>query len=201
MNSDFSEILLELVSPYVLLTPEVVARLEAHYSLMVHWNQKINLTSIRSLREAVERHYAESLFLGASLEALGISKGTLVDIGSGAGFPGIPIGVLRPEMETVLVESHARKSVFLREATRNQPNFSVLNRRIETVAGTFDILVSRGVAWPDFREVVPKLVRAIGLLVGLEDAAEIMKMPGFEWMEPIRVPWGDRRYVLLGSST
>src|ERR1700738_4164741 len=100
---------------------------------MIRWNQSINLTTVTDPAEAVERHYGESLLLAEHLTA-----GRVVDIGSGAGFPGIPVAVVRPECHVTLVESHQRKAVFLREATRQMSNVRVIAKRIEAVQEGFD---------------------------------------------------------------
>src|SRR5437868_3656406 len=92
-----------------------LAALEVHYNLLLRWNTVLNLTGITDLDTAVERHYCESIFLAAHLPAGPLR---LADIGSGAGFPGLPIAVLRPDCMVTLIESHQRKSVFLREASR-----------------------------------------------------------------------------------
>src|ERR1035441_7985957 len=94
--------------------------------MLLRWNQKLNLTSIRNREEAIQRHYGESLFLGMRLPP-GAWK--IADIGSGAGFPGFPVAVLRPDCQVTLIESHQRKAVFLRESSRKQPNIRVLARR------------------------------------------------------------------------
>ena len=117
--------------------------LEAHFELMLRWNAKLNLTRITDRAEAWERHYKESIFLANKLPP-GPLK--IADVGSGAGFPGIPIAVVRPECQVTLIESHQRKAVFLREATRDLSNVRVLAIRAESVTEQFDWIVSRAVA-------------------------------------------------------
>src|ERR1700682_5683540 len=111
---------------------------------MLRWNKTINLTRIERVEEAVDRHYAESLFLGSNLPPGRLS---IADVGSGAGFPGVPIAILRPELSVFLIESHQRKAVFLKEATRGLPNVSVSSKRAEDLRQTFDWVVSRAVSW------------------------------------------------------
>src|ERR1017187_6190482 len=101
----------------------------------MRWNRSLNLTAIRSREEAIERHYCESLFLGARLPAGALR---IADVGSGAGFPGFPVAVLRPECSVTLIESHKRKAVFLREASRTLPNVRVFAKRAEDVGERFD---------------------------------------------------------------
>ncbi len=133
--SRFREILERELSGLVPLTETQISQLEQHYDLMMRWNRRMNLTSIRTVEEAVTRHYCESLFVGSHLKLPEAS--TLVDVGTGAGFPGIPIAILHPEFKVSLVESHQRKAVFLREATRQLPTVRVLGVRIEASTETF----------------------------------------------------------------
>jgi 16S rRNA (guanine527-N7)-methyltransferase len=135
--------------------------LEAHYELMLRWNAKLNLTRITDREEAWERHYKESIFLAHKLPP-GPLK--IADVGSGAGFPGIPIAVLRPECTVTLIESHQRKAVFLREATRGLPNVRVLAMRAEAVTETFDWIVSRAVSPKEVLKL--KFAPNIALLTG-----------------------------------
>jgi 16S rRNA (guanine527-N7)-methyltransferase len=157
---------------------------------MLKWNRTINLTAIRKLDEIVERHYAECVF-AASLLGSGVS---VVDVGSGAGFPGIPIAIVVPGASVTLVESHQRKAAFLREATREMRNVRVVSRRAEEVEGGFDWLVSRAVSGEDLTPVLG-LGRSIMLLTGAEEAPAVA---GVEW-ESAPMPWGKRRFVRVGS--
>ncbi len=97
------------------LQPRAVEQCEAYLALLVKWNARINLTSVRKPEEMVRRHFAESIFAARQ-----IPKGvkTLLDFGSGAGFPGIPIAICRPEIGVTLAESQGKKAAFLREAAR-----------------------------------------------------------------------------------
>src|SRR5262245_54597910 len=105
---------------------------------MMQWNQKINLTRITEVDEVVERHYRESLYLASQLPA---GELRIADVGSGAGFPGIPIGIARPECDVTLIESVRKKAVFLKEATRGLGNFRVLASRAEDINEQFDWVV------------------------------------------------------------
>src|SRR4051812_20933588 len=105
---------------------------------MVRWNKIINLTRIEDVEEAVDRHYGESLLLGISLPSGPLR---VADLGSGAGFPGYPVAVLRPEVSVTLIESHQRKAVFLKECSRELSNVSVFSKRAEDVPGNFDWVV------------------------------------------------------------
>ncbi len=171
------------------LSSEQLDILEAHYNLMLRWNQRLNLTRIVRLDDAVRVHYVESLFLATLLPPGAFST---ADIGSGAGFPGIPLAVLRPECQVTLVESHQRKAVFLREASRDLKNVAVLAQRSQDVKQHFDWIVSRAVS-PE--EVIGlSLSNHLALLIGQEDAARL----GPSWkITPL--PWGDARVAAISE--
>jgi 16S rRNA (guanine527-N7)-methyltransferase len=188
----FADALRACVAGIVDLSAAQVEALRAHYELLTRWNRKINLTAIRTLEEAVERHYAESLFLAARLPAGSLQ---VADVGSGAGFPGIPVAVLRPDCLVTLIESHQRKAVFLREATREVPNIRVIAKRAEDVAAGFDRVISRAVSYEDLSSALKKLADSADLLSGGEEPPGEL---GFRWAEPIPLPWGARRYLRTG---
>jgi 16S rRNA (guanine527-N7)-methyltransferase len=95
----------------------------------------------------------------------------VLDVGSGAGFPGIPVAILRPECLIDLAESHQRKAVFLREASRNLPNVRVLPQRAETLAKSYDWIVSRAVDPDQVLEV--RQAADYALLIGVDDARRL----------------------------
>jgi 16S rRNA (guanine527-N7)-methyltransferase len=119
----------ELLKPYVGLPagrvegspaggidwPEIHSKLLIYLELIMKWNARINLTAIRTQEEIVRRHFGESLFVGAHVGACG----TLLDFGSGAGFPGIPIQLVRPDVQVTLAESQGKKAAFLNEVVRS----------------------------------------------------------------------------------
>lgn len=184
--------------PRVELSEEQVDLLTAHHELLIRWNSRMNLTAIRTVEEAVRLHYCECLMFGALMNPAEGAR--IADAGSGAGFPGFVLAVLRPGCEFVLIDSHQRKGVFLREAARGISNIQVTMTRIESVKGTWDWLVSRAVRVRDVLKQVPRLAERVGLLVGEGDARLLSAHSGMEWKEPIRLPWGDRRYALFGTA-
>jgi 16S rRNA (guanine527-N7)-methyltransferase len=157
----FRDLLLKRVAGFCQLSSAQLELLEQHYELMVRWNKKINLTRIEAPEEAVDRHYAESLFLASQLPSGTLS---IVDIGSGAGFPGIPLAVSRPDCRVALIESHKRKSVFLKEASRAIKNIRVLPERAEDIRESFDWAVSRAVSWEDLQSFAGRLAPNLALL-------------------------------------
>lgn len=188
----FAELLTERLSGIVQLTAGQVSALHAHYEMLLRWNRTVNLTSISRLEESVERHYCESLFLAARLPAKPLR---IVDIGSGAGFPGFPIAVYRPDCRVVLIESHRRKGVFLREASRTLPNVKVLAERAERVNEGFDWVVSRAVSYRDLQPILKEMAANADLLTGAEPPPDEL---GFAWDPPVALPWGSRRFLRTG---
>lgn len=93
----------------------MLARFDAYLALLLLWNARTNLTAIRDPESILRRHFLESILCARALPA-GIS--TLLDFGSGAGFPGLPIALCRPEIDVTLAESQHKKAAFLREAVR-----------------------------------------------------------------------------------
>jgi len=187
----FAELLRERLGGIVELSTRQIGALEGHYDLLVRWNKTVNLTTITSIEEAVERHYCESLFLGAHLPAGNLR---VVDVGSGGGFPGFPVAILRPDCTVALVESHQRKAVFLREASRKVGNVRVIAKRAEDVEEEFDHLISRAVSYEDLKGSLKKLARTADLLTGAEEP------PGLDmdWDEVVTVPWGKARFLRIG---
>jgi 16S rRNA (guanine527-N7)-methyltransferase len=198
--SEFAELLAENLQGIVSLTEGQLSTLERHYALLERWNQRLNLTSIRNLGEAVVRHYAESIYLALRVSIFG-EICSAVDIGSGAGFPGMPVAVILPDWHVTLVESHQRRAVFLRESTRELPNVRVKANRFEAVRDSFDVGVSRAVSWRDLEKAIVGRVQRIALLTRIEDAVEIMASRQFQWYPPDPLPWNSGAVVLLGSST
>ncbi len=191
----FAEVLHRELAAWVSLSDEQVVQLHDHYSLLERWNKRMNLTSVEPGPETVIRHYCESLFFAAHLEN---GVGSLADIGSGAGFPGVPIAVLKPTGSVTLVESNQRKAVFLREATRSLANVSVVGLRAEKLSSGFDWLVSRAVNPQEITALLPRLAPKIGLMLAEADFLRVQPAKHIAWSEPIRLPWGDRRICVYG---
>jgi 16S rRNA (guanine527-N7)-methyltransferase len=129
-----------LLTPYLPeLPPNLTFQLSTYLDLLLKWNARTNLTAIRDPEEIVRRHFGESLFAARHLApGPNPDTATLLDFGSGAGFPGLPIAILRPKIQVTLAESQNKKATFLREAVRtlNLPNVEVWAARAETLPAT-----------------------------------------------------------------
>ncbi len=138
-----------------LANTQLSAGLDRHQELLKQWNPKINLTRVVEDEASARKHFLESLLAGTLITE---SESKILDLGSGAGFPGIPIGMLWPELEVTLLESDVRKSIFLKEVTRGFANF-----KVETLRGdafgkrspepNIQLVVSRAVMWPDLSKL------------------------------------------------
>ena len=185
----FRELVATEFSPYRKLSASQLNHLENHYELLRIWNEKVNLTGISSVQEMVQFHYCESLFLGRWLPA---GEQRVVDVGSGAGFPGIPVAILRPELSVDLVESQQKKAVFLREATRGLANVRVLAQRAGDCQDRYDWMISRAVRADNLLRLA--LAPRLALLMGEGGASRLVGIR-FD-----RLPWGAGR-VLVSRET
>jgi 16S rRNA (guanine527-N7)-methyltransferase len=139
-----------LLQPYLPTPPppSLIIQLSVYLDLLLHWNARTNLTAIRAPEEIVRRHFGESLFAGAHLASLLPPTATLLDFGSGAGFPGLPIQLLLPTLRITLAESQGKKAAFLREAVRTLGlNTQVWAGRVEAMPPErqFDVVTLRAV--------------------------------------------------------
>jgi len=184
---------------------EQVFCIQQYIKILLHWNEKLNLTAIRDPLEILVRHFCESMF-GAA--AVPVESGRLADIGSGAGFPGIPMKILCPEIALFLVESNIKKGTFLAEVVRDLElkNTRVLISRYGELGeelAPLDVVCSRALgefgpflAWAASDKVsAGKVV----LWIGGRDIEEAKRSLAWNWQEPIAVPQSLRRYLLVGT--
>ncbi len=125
-------------------TDIIEKKLEKFYEL--HLNCQINLTAIKEKEEFYLKHYFDSIYYFQQYEA---PQGSLADIGSGGGFPGIVLGIFFPELKITLIESIGKKCRFLEESAKalELKNIEVLNTRVENIKDrSFDIITARGVS-------------------------------------------------------
>jgi 16S rRNA (guanine527-N7)-methyltransferase len=133
-----------LLKPYLTPPAAILRQLSLYLDLLLKWNARTNLTAIRDPEEIVQRHFGESIFTAARLPP----AATLLDFGSGAGFPGLPIQLFLPDLQVTLAESQNKKATFLREVIRTLGlKTEVWAARVETMpeARTFDIVTLRAV--------------------------------------------------------
>jgi hypothetical protein len=169
---------------------DAAERLREHWELLIRWNRRVNLTSIVELEEAVVRHYCESVALAQEIPA---GAWRIVDWGSGAGFPGFVLAIVRPECQVVLVERDVRKSIFLEESVQHIRNVQIAREGCNIGS---DWIVSRGVAWRDLRLNVGSC--RVGLLISQDQQAEL---DGFTLQQRVELPWAPHHLIVLGELT
>jgi 16S rRNA (guanine(527)-N(7))-methyltransferase RsmG len=196
----FTELLARELSSWIRLTELQITQLYQHYTTLIHWNQRMNLTTVKPGPDMVIRHYCESLFFAVHLPAAD-SKISVLDLGSGAGFPGIPTAVLRPSWNVTFVDASQKKAVFLRESSRHLPNVSVRAERMENLSERGDWAVSRAVDPQEVLLNIPRLAPHVGLMLGEDDFSSIRHDSRVAWAEPVRLPWGDRKICVYGVSS
>jgi 16S rRNA (guanine527-N7)-methyltransferase len=190
-------------------TEQQILQIQQYTELLLRWNEKVNLTAIRDPLEVLYRHFCESMY-GAVV--IPLEKCRLADVGSGGGFPGIPLKIIRPELDLYLIESNVKKATFLTEVVRelSLQGVRVLVSRYEELheeLAPVDVVCSRAVG--DFEPFLdwassPILgTERIALWIGGEDAALVRQLPleGWQWEEPKPLPHSLRRFLLVGKRT
>src|SRR5579872_6661058 len=197
----------ELLYPFsVNLSDCQVEHLLAYNALLLHWNKKINLTAIDDPEESVTRHFGESFFLSTVVKL----SGRLLDVGSGAGFPGMALKLLCPSLEISLLEPIAKKRAFLKEVAK-ACEFGL----VEVVGKTLDEFISEARRNPnDFltiravgnlKRLLPQAVQSLNadghlcLWVGMDQIPEIQGVGlQIEWKQPVQIPLSCRRQIFVG---
>jgi 16S rRNA (guanine527-N7)-methyltransferase len=185
-----------------LLDLETSRRFESYRSLILRWNARTNLTSVRDAEGILARHFVESIACARSLPE-GIA--TLLDFGSGAGFPGLPIALCRPEIAVTLAESHGKKAAFLQEAVRVvAARASVHAGRAEELRAEFDCVTLRAVdKMAEAVTAAAGLVRPGGWLALMTTSAQLPSLQTaagaeFTWEPAVSLPGSLDRIVALG---
>ena len=182
-----------------------VLQIQDYIRILLSWNDKINLTAIRNPVEILYRHFCESMFGGVSVP---IERGRLADVGTGAGFPGLALKILRPSLHVFLIESNLKKAAFLAEVIRvlGLREAQVLVRRYEELGeeiAPLDFACARAVgnypAFLDWAHSEQLGTKTAVLWIGSQELPEIRKISFWEWHEPIAVPNSLRRLLLVGA--
>jgi 16S rRNA (guanine527-N7)-methyltransferase len=218
------------------VTPALLENISIYIDVLLRWNARINLTAVRDRDEIVTRHFGESFLAArylfpdrpfpgketarpsglrseprpqeATLGLPVLAPNDLIDLGSGAGFPGLPIKMWAPAIRVTLIESNQKKATFLREAVRalTLTDINVFSRRGENFTGQARVVTLRAVE--RFDSVLPaaaSLVAPSGCLALLVGGAQLDRarqlLPALAWQDPISVPLSSNRALLLGSKS
>ena len=199
------------LEPYGVNANEALcSQIHSYVEMLLVWNRKMSLTAVTDPVEIVRFHFGESIF---ALTVGAISDGRLADVGSGAGFPGLPIRLARPSIHLTMIESNTKKCTFLREVSRRlnvDGDVRVLNSRMEdlptpSAEERFDFISARAVGDFDVlldfaRKFLAKKGRLV-LWIGQEDAETLAAAHSvqWEWSDPILIPNSSRRNLLSGQ--
>jgi 16S rRNA (guanine527-N7)-methyltransferase len=191
------------------LSPTQLDQISTYIDLLMHWNARINLTAIRDPEQIVTRHFGESFFLARHVfppsSAADRSK-LVVDIGSGAGFPAMPIKIWASGIHLTLIESNHKKAAFLREVARaiKSTGVNVINERAETLAAPLpqaDLVTFRAVEnFTQTLHVAVKFLAANARLAILMTEAQLphlQSLADFSW-NTIPIPQSQTRILTMG---
>jgi 16S rRNA (guanine527-N7)-methyltransferase len=165
-------------------------KFRVYLELLLWWNQRLSLTAVRDPDQIIQRHFLECAFVAQQLPQ---DIADLLDYGSGAGLPGIPIAICRPDIEVTLAEAHGKKASFLRETLRVlRLEGEVYDGRVETMPERgFDAVALRAVEKMDV--AIPVALQRVKHYIVLfttkqSNLARETAMPGLEWVERISIP-------------
>jgi 16S rRNA (guanine527-N7)-methyltransferase len=185
------------------LDAEILSRFENYLSLFLRWNERLNLSAIRDEEGIISRHFIESIVVARKLPQ-GVA--TLLDFGSGAGLPGIPIALCRPEFAVTLAESQGKKAAFLQEAVRVLGiSAKVHAARAEALSSAFDCVAMRAV--DKMQSAVASAVRLVapsGWLALMTMQGELEQLQAtagkdFSFRDPLALPGSTHRVLALAQ--
>ena len=200
------------------LSAAQLEHISIYIDILVRWNSRINLTAIRTPEEIVTRHFGESLFAASRLFPYSVTSVSPVvndfdppcsvaDVGTGAGFPGLPLKIWNPALSLTLIESNHKKATFLREITRalTLTDVNIQITRAESIQTKFDVVTLRAVE--HFEKILPiaaALVSPTGRLALLIATPQVdiahSLLPDFTWSTPSRVPHATSRVLLTAMN-
>ena len=213
MEGSMKELLVSAMAQAgVALTPAQQEQFLEYYRLLIEWNEKMNLTAITEAADVFQKHFADSLAAAPYVK----QGAALIDVGTGAGFPGVPLLILRPDLKVTLLDSLQKRLRFLEEVcSRLGLSARLVHARAEDAGrdsglrGTFDCAVSRAVApLPVLLELVTPFLKVGGLALcykgpGLSEelsgcsralallCCRVKEAPAFS------LPWGERTLALI----
>jgi 16S rRNA (guanine527-N7)-methyltransferase len=208
----------ELLQPFLSspptrqLTEGDLRSISIYIDILRKWNARINLTAVRDEDEIVTRHFGESLFAAVRLfpeqDILRRKNPAprLADLGSGAGFPGLPIKLWVPEISLTLIESNHKKAAFLKEVTRSLTltDINIKNVRADVVEEKYDFVTLRAVE--RFEKTLPVASRLLApssqlaLLISATQVPKAISTLRLEWSMPVPVPLSTSRVLLIGDA-
>ena len=201
----------DLLQPFLAspLRQDQLIQISTYIDILLKWNQRMNLTAVRDADEMVPRHFGESLFAAQQLLPAGSDSAVkVVDLGSGAGFPGLPMKLWAPEIELRLIESNQKKAAFLREVVRSLKLEKVTvfaGRAEEFPLASAELVTMRAVErFESALPVAANLVWPGGRLALLIGEAQVLKaketLPDLTWQSAIPIPKSAARVLMVGRA-
>jgi 16S rRNA (guanine527-N7)-methyltransferase len=180
-------------------------QIAAYLDLLLLWNARINLTSVREPEAIITRHFGESIFAARHIFPES-SADHIIDLGSGAGFPGLPIKIVWPDLRLTLIEANQKKGTFLREVVRKLEltNVEVFSGRGEDYSAKADVVTFRAVErFEQALRLACNLINPGGraaLLIGSSQVELARRLtPQIAWNDPLEVPLSSNRVLLIGT--
>ena len=202
------DIAAELAPFGVELTERGLEQLSLYLELLLRWNRRVNLTGLRQPRTIVRRLFGESLYLSRVVEL----RGWLVDVGSGAGFPGLALKLVAPDLRVTLIEARQRKCAFLKEVVRECGFYAidVVTERFESWVGgresreKADLITTRAVKVDNrLLESMSAFLSEKGKAIFFatsDNAGSIMShASGLVWQQPLVIPSAGNSQIVVGS--
>jgi 16S rRNA (guanine527-N7)-methyltransferase len=206
-----------LVRPFLAAPLEMpqLAAISIYVDLLLRWNARLNLTAVREPINIVTRHIGESLFCAAHLVRPDASAPYVIDVGSGAGFPGLPLKIYAAHLRLTLIEAQHKKATFLKEVIRalHLRDTDVFAGRAECFPGRGQLVIMRAVE--RFEQAIPVAAALLeqpaslaprqepsrlALLISAAQAESARKiLPEFRWNEPEPIPQSNARILLVGE--
>jgi 16S rRNA (guanine527-N7)-methyltransferase len=196
----------DVLEPFELsATDQFCEQIRAYIELLLLWNRRISLTSITSPEEIVRIHFAESLL--ATKATTGI-LGRLADVGTGAGFPGIPLKMYIPALQLTLIEPNAKKCAFLAEVVRTLElnGVEIIQKRYEDVRtpeSPFDNVTARALGqfseFVDWAITVVEKQGRVMVWTGPDGRLELERKKSFHWQDPYVIPRSKHRLIVTGT--
>jgi 16S rRNA (guanine527-N7)-methyltransferase len=201
-----SEQISELLEPYGFNTKKGFSDgVRTYISLLLRWNERVSLTTVTDPVEIIKFHFGESLF---AINTVPILDCRLADVGSGAGFPGLPLAMSNPAIHVTLIESDTKKATFLSEAVRELAlsNVTVFRGRMDDLPigpFGFEFITARALGQhKDLLKWSSERLSEVGKIIlwlGESDAISLSNYPAWQWDPPIHIPGSKRRFLLAGT--
>lgn len=206
MNEISDELIRETLSPYSFIPADSQCQaIKSYISLLLRWNKRVSLTTITHPIEVLRFHFGESLYAAICVPML---NGRLADLGSGAGFPGLPLRLAIPGLSLTMIESNMKKAAFLREVVRELElaGVEIVRNRMESIPGggaRYDFVTARALGnHAEILKLSLKHLNTAGkviLWLGAEDVNRVSADSQWKWTDPVHIPGTERRFILAGS--